>query len=66
MFYFKFLAFLLIEKQHKEKLASVIEKAEEIYADDYFNYSKLGEQSSKEHEIDEEPMQVDSSKTKFT
>ncbi|CAF1291794.1 unnamed protein product [Rotaria magnacalcarata] len=42
--------------EHNEKLASAIEKAEDAYTDDYFNYSKLNEQLSKQHEIDEEPI----------
>ncbi|CAF3809072.1 unnamed protein product [Rotaria magnacalcarata] len=42
--------------EHNEKLASAIEKAEDAYADDYFNYSKLNERLSKQHEIDEEPI----------
>ncbi|CAF2112637.1 unnamed protein product [Rotaria magnacalcarata] len=42
--------------KYNENCASVIEKAEDTYADDYFNHSKLSEQLSGEHEIDEEPI----------
>ncbi|CAM4879980.1 unnamed protein product [Rotaria socialis] len=42
--------------KYNEQSASVIEKAEDAYADDYFNHSKLSEQLNEEREIDEEPI----------
>lgn len=46
------MTFLLLEIQYNEKIASIIEKAEDVLAED--SYSKLERSSVAEHELNNE------------